>query len=225
MPNDFHDDPYSLLTTNPFVTTPFSVCNRTWYKPDGRSETWRVDIGCWTLDWCHTTLPCASKRVSWPPLSVKPSIVICTSVVAGFGAMRRARFDNFFKVVKSVSGLKKDNRFATSSFIVPRSSFIVTGAVPQPTVTVNAHVAVKPPSSVALHTFVVTPSGNTEPLARPLHRKLDCNAQLSEATGLVKFTVAEQAPLEIVPVTAMFAGQFTCGSCASVTVTVIVHND
>jgi hypothetical protein len=53
------------------------------------------------------------------------------------------------------------------------------------TVTVNEQVAVLPPASVTLNVFVVTPTGNVDPLARPAIRVVTEPEQLSVPTGAV----------------------------------------
>ena len=53
------------------------------------------------------------------------------------------------------------------------------------TVTVNEQVAVLPPASVTLKVFVVVPTGNVDPLARPAIRVVTEPEQLSVPTGAV----------------------------------------
>ena len=53
------------------------------------------------------------------------------------------------------------------------------------TVTVNEQAAVLPPASVTLKVFVVTPTGNVDPLARPAICVVTEPEQLSVPTGAV----------------------------------------
>ena len=87
------------------------------------------------------------------------------------------------------------------------------------TVTVNAQVAVFPPTSVAVQVTVVVPTGNVEPLAGE-HNVLT-PGQLSDAAGAGKATTLVVVAGHVAVATAvMLAGHVMTGGCVSFTVTV-----
>ena len=86
------------------------------------------------------------------------------------------------------------------------------------TVTVKLQEEVLLDASVAVKTLVVVPTGNVEPLDKPV--KFDVKLQLSEA-DTVKLTTALQFP-GVLP-TEIGIGQVTVGFSVSLTVTVKLH--
>jgi hypothetical protein len=95
---------------------------------------------------------------------------------------------------------------------------VIVGIWVSLTVTVKPQVAVLPLASVTLKTFVVTPTGNAEPLVRPAVCIVVGSAQLSAPIGAVNVATALQSPASFTLL--MFAGQVTVGSWVSLTVTV-----
>jgi hypothetical protein len=95
---------------------------------------------------------------------------------------------------------------------------VIVGNSVSLTVTVNPQVAVLPLASVTLNTFVVTPTGNREPLARPAVCTVIGPEQLSAPVGEVKVAIALQSPASFTLL--MLAGQVMVGNSVSVTVTV-----
>ena len=85
-------------------------------------------------------------------------------------------------------------------------------------VTVKPQVAELPLASVTLNTFVVTPTGNAEPLVRPAVCIVIGPEQLSAPVGEVNVAIALQSPESFTLL--MFAGQVIVGNCVSLTVTV-----
>jgi hypothetical protein len=87
---------------------------------------------------------------------------------------------------------------------------------------VKEQFALCPLGVTTLNVLVVTPAGNTEPLAKPVSKNgASVPAQLSEAVALAKNTVLiHGVPL---PVTIIDGGQVTTGGWLSVTVTTIVQ--
>ena len=65
---------------------------------------------------------------------------------------------------------------------------------------VKEHVAVFPEASVTLKVLVVTPTGNVEPLGRPLVCVVVCPEQLSVPTGAVYVIAFPQIPMVLVAV-------------------------
>jgi hypothetical protein len=107
--------------------------------------------------------------------------------------------------------------------VIPQLTVIANGAVTKGTsvsltVTVKPQVAVLPLASVTLKTFVVTPTGNAEPLVRPAVCIVIGPEQLSAAVGAVYVATALQSPASFTLLT--FAGQVIVGNWVSLTVTV-----
>ena len=96
---------------------------------------------------------------------------------------------------------------------------VTVGACVSLTVTLKEHDPVFDDASVAVHMTVVEPTAKVEPLAGT-HTTV-APGQLSEATGVAKFTPAEHWPAAAGVV--MFAGHTTVGACVSLIVTVKVQ--
>lgn len=89
-------------------------------------------------------------------------------------------------------------------------------------VTLKEHVAEFPLASVAINVTSVTPTGNVEPLGKPLVCVIASPGQLSLAAGATQLTTAPQIPGVLFIV--IFAGHdVNTGSSLSVTVTVNEH--
>ena len=86
------------------------------------------------------------------------------------------------------------------------------------TVTENEQVAVAPFAAVTPNEFVVTPTGNEDPLAPPAICVVVAPEQLSVPFGAEYVTLAAQSPGAALVV--IFAGQVIVGSWLSTTVTV-----
>jgi hypothetical protein len=71
---------------------------------------------------------------------------------------------------------------------------VKTGAWLSFTVTVNEHVLVFPPASVAVNETFVTPIGNVDPLGSPAVCVTMVPAQLSLTTGASQVTMAPHVP-------------------------------
>src|SRR5205085_4454884 len=90
-------------------------------------------------------------------------------------------------------------------------------------VIVKLHDEVFPDASVTTKVFVVTPTGNVLPLARPVVCAVVAPMQLSVPTGAVYVTTAPHVPASAACV--MFAGQEIIGASLSVIVTVNEQDD
>jgi hypothetical protein len=74
---------------------------------------------------------------------------------------------------------------ASKSWFRSSNPELLIPLLPQFTVTVKEHVALCPLGATALKVLVVTPAGNTEPLAKPVSKNgVSVTAQLSEAVAL-----------------------------------------
>ena len=95
------------------------------------------------------------------------------------------------------------------------------GSCTSTTVTVKEQVAEFPPPSVTLKIFVVTPTGNKDPLANPAVLVVVAPVQLSVPAGVVYVRSALQTLLELLAV--ILAGQVIEGAMPSVLLTVNEH--
>ena len=86
-------------------------------------------------------------------------------------------------MVNDKRGTRSDTSPEGWVFWIPCSWLMISGLAPQLTVTVNEQVAEAPVKSMARHTLMVIPTGNTEELARPLSRYEVVPEQLSVAVG------------------------------------------
>ena len=90
------------------------------------------------------------------------------------------------------------------------------------TVTVKLHCAELLEGSIAVKTFVVVPTWNVEPLAKPLANETVAE-QLSVAIGVLKVATAPHVPGMLFILRG--AGQVILGFSVSLTVTVRSHVD
>lgn len=102
-------------------------------------------------------------------------------------------------------------------FTVMGAGQVTTGFCRSVIVTVKEHIAVLPEASVTRKTFVVVPTGKTEPLGRPDNCATTAPGQLSVVVGNAYETGRPHRPAEVPKL--ILAGQFILGASTSRTVT------